>query len=650
MQSEASPDGIRPRWKLVMTAVSVFVSSTLDFARAAMRTSMRRIDFAIGFQNSPEFNWKGRARYRGVAGRRALAAPGRTIRRIHASRQLPSWSPRPRLSPPAAQAVGEAATAQFLTEFQFRHGRVPRILHVGNVANNAYLNAKLLNEAGYDCDVICHDYYHIMACPEWEDADFEGQVPDQLKPDWRSVDLRGFQRPRWFAQGPQVACIEYLVAKRSEHAVLADAVWNELGSANKTRGDSTALGARLDRSVGTIDRLLQMARLWDSPQRLWSSLERRAAPFGRLGWLIAAGLAPFLMLGIVLVQLGTGRRRPVPPIAAPSPQPPDEVADPELRFSTAFPDRADQLVADDWMPYAILIDKWAELFSHYDIVQAYATDVVYPMLSRKRPYLGFEHGTLRTFTLGDSPICRLTALGYQQADHVLITNGDCLEYAQKIDVRSFTAMVHPIDDKRIRSIRGDYDGCHRRFGAKYLFLCPLRHDWAVKGTDKYIRALPAIIDRVGRDCRVIMVAWGAQLEQSRELAMSLGVDDVIEWVEPLSRVKLIELQKSVDVVFDQIALPHFGATAPQAIAAGVPVIMSYDPASTAWIIDEPAPILSAWTVEEIVDAVETALDPAWRSAYAQTSRRWFETHHSGAQAVGRLSQAYRTVCLATGIL
>ena len=65
----------------------------------------------------------------------------------------------------------------------------------------------------------------------------------------------------------------------------------------------------------------------------------------------------------------------------------------------------------------------------------------------------------------------------------------------------------------------------------------------------------------------------------------------LHWTAPFPRRRLLRLLRSVDVLFDQIALPHFGATAPEGIAAGVPVIMSYDPASTRWIIPEPAPIL-----------------------------------------------------------
>src|SRR5690606_31616966 len=91
-----------------------------------------------------------------------------------------------------------------------------------------------------DCDVMCHDYYHIMGCPEWEECDFDGQISDHFRPDWGALDLKGYERPRWFAQGPRLLCIDYLVAKRSGHDRRAERLWRDLAFANQTaRGDAT---------------------------------------------------------------------------------------------------------------------------------------------------------------------------------------------------------------------------------------------------------------------------------------------------------------------------------------------------------------------------------------------------------------------------
>jgi glycosyltransferase involved in cell wall biosynthesis len=70
-----------------------------------------------------------------------------------------------------------------------------RVLHVGNIANNAYVNAKLLRRAGVEADALC-DEWHIFCQPEWEEADLHGvfEAEEQLAPHAAAV---GWTRPDW---------------------------------------------------------------------------------------------------------------------------------------------------------------------------------------------------------------------------------------------------------------------------------------------------------------------------------------------------------------------------------------------------------------------------------------------------------------------
>lgn len=538
---------------------------------------------------------------------------------------------------------------QWLDDFRARHGRSPRILHIGNIANNAYNNAKLMNEAGLDCDVICYDYYHVMGCPEWEDADLLGAYGNQFKPDWVAARVTRFERPRWFAQGPVLTCINYLIARRDGHSTDADRLWDSLSCENGLK--SSWLQNILPKL--RLHRLNRAFQLFTNEQGLATRIGTYvdSGPFSKkpesLRLMIAFGLVSAALLAqFALLPLRGGLGRSATGVSSFGS---DQVNAKYDFHSTAmslvdifkgvFPSRKDVLSEADISPYQMIIPRWKRLFERYDLVQAYATDPILPLLSNMKPYIGFEHGTLRSHTLCDEPICRLTSLAYQQADHVFITNGDCTEYARKIGVTCFTSMLHPVDERRIESIAGtDLRG---ELGVKHVFLCTLRHDWAIKGTDQYIRALPDLVKALGRDFRVIMTRWGAELDQSIALAESLGVGDLILWSEPLLRRRLIQTLKSVDVLFDQLALPHFGATAPEGIAAGVPVIMSYDPRSTEWLVAKPAPILSAHTTAEIVVQVLQALDPAWLADYRQRAAKWFDAHHSSRLVVQGHLDVYR---------
>ena len=266
------------------------------------------------------------------------------------------------------------------------------------------------------------------------------------------------------------------------------------------------------------------------------------------------------------------------------------------------------------------------------------------MLAGGKPYVAYEHGTLRDFTKGDQPLHRLTAFAYRNAAHTFVTNGDCLQYAKDLEIESFGAMIHPVDIEQHRSdFRDEAVEIRRRYNAEVLLVCPLRHDWAVKGTDVHLRALPLICRSIGKRVVLVTAFWGSQLEESKHLIEQLGCQSNVVWVPPMSRMAMIKLMQAADVVLDQIALPHFGATAPQAIATGVPVISSYRPESTSWIVAEPAPILPAFTPDEVAAAVSKALDPAWRDEYKERARNWTDKYHSPARIIQDHVTVYRKI-------
>ncbi len=96
-----------------------------------------------------------------------------------------------------------------------RHAPAPRVLHIGNIANNAYLNARILNDLGYENHVVVSNYYHVMAWPEWEECSFSSDVGDHFSPRFPEEVFARWQRPQWFVQGPRPLCRGLLAAMQS---------------------------------------------------------------------------------------------------------------------------------------------------------------------------------------------------------------------------------------------------------------------------------------------------------------------------------------------------------------------------------------------------------------------------------------------------
>ncbi|MCB1738821.1 MAG: glycosyltransferase [Gammaproteobacteria bacterium] len=520
----------------------------------------------------------------------------------------------------------------WLKSFESRVGRPLRVLHIGNIANNAYLNARYLNENGIDCDVLCQDYYHIMGCPEWEEADLVGDPGNQFRPDWTRVELNGYERPRWFAQGPTRLAIDYLCARRSGQAHRAQRLWEILGVVNGTRPKAgpTARGVSSYRLRALIQRLVLAATTREKVQRhLRRLLGGPARPTALTRALVTAGghAADSLM---AITQLFRQERHDDRRLA-------DSLI---RRFRDRFPKRADALTREDVYPYLLFRRAWSTLFQHYDIVQAYAVDPIYALVGGARVRCAFEHGTLRDFTQADNPLHRMTALAYRESGHVFITNGDCREYAERLGVQRFTPMIHPIQIPDVCADGFD-EQLRQSLNTEIVLFCPLRHDWEAKGTDVHLRAMPAILKAVSRRTVLVLTEWGQDLNRSRDLVEKLGIGHAVAWQKPMSRQALMRWMKACDVVLDQMTLPHFGATAPQALAAGTPVVMSFRSESTAWIVREPPPIIPAFDEAGVAEAVIRSLEPGFRHEYRRRAIDWVTTHHHPSRLVRDHLHAYR---------
>jgi len=526
----------------------------------------------------------------------------------------------------------------WLNAFRARHGRPPRILHLGNIANNAYVNAKMLNDLGYDCDVLCNDYYHIMGAPEWEDVDFQFGPPDHNLPDWSEIDLGGYQRPRWFAQGPLPLCVAYLLARRHGETTRADRLWSMMQAANRTVHAALPLRmarllrARLASYDGRplVDTARQMAiRLvgagLDPPSRALRYLLAPLALVAAAGLLSAARLSNWPNYGKIRASWDASTFDAI---------------------TRDYPDVAWHGIKpylDAVLPY------FTKLFGHYDIVHAYATAPIMPLLVGKRPYVAYEHGTIREIPFEPNPIGRLTFEAYRRADMVILTNADALESLPRVrDMnRPYLRALHGFDERTIQrrlAVALAKPGRRPRFGvdpAQPLFFSPSRHDWAVKGNDVMLRAM-ALVHARGAAPKLVLVRWGQEIDRSERLIVELGIADHVKWAEPLGKFELLAAFHDADAVVDQFILPHLGAISVEVMSIGrAALIISVDQDLMERFYGAHVPLYSARTAEEVAAAMVSVIaDRKTARATAAAARDWVLSHHSHEQVLNYLGRAY----------
>ncbi|MCC5635730.1 hypothetical protein LC593_07660 [Nostoc sp. CHAB 5844] len=524
----------------------------------------------------------------------------------------------------------------WLNEFRKKYGRSPRILHIGNIANNAYNNAKLLNQIGLECDVICYDYYHIMSSPEWEDADFEGEIKDQFFPNWNSVKLQGFQRPKWFVQGPLKLCIYYLIAKSKKQPIKTSLYRFILNNCRY-------LFYRKNILINTI--FIFKSKFF--------ALKSKFFPIGSIIFytflcIFSATLAiiHILIAPIVIpykIVLKYQKYFDLSKNNEKQNQSYEFIFDNRTRelvqsFETNFPQREDNLKLDDLEPYRYIIKDWIKLFECYDIIQGYSTDPIYPMIAGCKPYVAYEHGTIRDIPFENQPIGRLTALSYKLASHSFITNPDCIFAAKNLDLSSFSFVPHVIDEKY-------YDSSlifeHKNSQNNPYIICPSRHDWAVKGTNITILGYADFVKNYP-EYRLVLTAWGLDVNKSKNLICELGINDKVDFLEPMSITKLIKYTRGAAVLIDQFK-GYFGGIAPTALSVGTPLIMHLDYNKYSWCFKSLPPYFEAVNKDEVSKCLSLAIKID-KNKYKYQALAWLKENYYYQTVIKEHLNVYSKIC------
>jgi glycosyltransferase involved in cell wall biosynthesis len=493
--------------------------------------------------------------------------------------------------------------------WQRRRGRPLRVLHIGNIANNAYNNARLQRRYGIAADVLCHNYYHIMACPEWEDADYAGKIEDDFFPDWWAVDLKGFRRPRWFAQGPLGPCIRYLASNASGEPK-AHVLWRLL---ERERWLLCRRG-RIARSIRWGIRAARKGKRIIDPSPLPLANERISAT-------CECSLAELL--------------------AHPAPGIPDVEWKQQIEgYFRAF-----------WDP------ALPALFSRYDVIQAYATYTIMPFLAGLRQYVAYEHGTIRSIPFADTVEGRCCNATYHAARSVLVTNSDNLRAAEKLGLQSskIVCLPHAFDSDKLERYANEHPTDRAGQTGPIVFFSPSRQDWVAgdpgwsKGNDRVFHAA-AQLKRRGIDFRLRLVEWGRDLQASRELIAALGLDATVQWLPIMKKRELWHEYMQADCVIDQFLVPAIGGVTFEAMMLARRVITAIDRDATQRFFGEYPPLHASEGVEDIVDAmfsiVNDRFDANGRGAQNQT---WMRRYHSAERIVRLQCDTYRRIVDEPGI-
>ena len=540
----------------------------------------------------------------------------------------------------------------------------PRIAHVGNIANNAYSNAKFQRRLGLAADSYNYPFEFVFGHPEWEDADFGEQLDLYHPPEWPALRFtNGYERPHWahYLSGrPEPYGYTGYGEARCEagmHGQYLDTgrVWTAAPATGEPAGLGPTLALRL--------------------RRLSRAVAQRYAALARQGQLTPRERLEFLLLMLVRaavdnvsvwrLQLGIAMNDRLRAIRADM-----RAVDTDSRLAQAGqklrPRSYSRLTC--WRSFRPLVQD-------YDLTVLYGLEVTKAgLLPPDRPYVAFEHSTMRTLPFENTLQGRLLALGYRLAEACIITNPDVLGSAKRLGLRHYRFIPHPVDETKYcpgetplaDELRRELRECLARAAGlggsgaaplasqPLIFFCPSRHEWS-NGSDS--KRSDRVIHAFGRYVReaepaglpaaaLVLTKWGTDVRASQQLCRELGIEGRVVWRHPMHKMRLLEYYRAADIVLDQFheAVGSFGTVTVEAMACARPVIMYFNPLVHEWCLEENPPIQSALTTPEIYGRlVALAGSAERRAAIGAQSRAWVERWHGWQRVAEAHLELYREV-------
>ncbi len=339
---------------------------------------------------------------------------------------------------------------------------------------------------------------------------------------------------------------------------------------------------------------------------------------------------------------------PVAMEAPSSPPPPRQAMQPEAfedrvvrliaQYKELYPDRAfDPMLLRQ---YASTIPLMERLFSSYDLIIGYAIEGIWPLMVGK-PYIAYEFGTIRNLPFEDSSSGRLAALVYRNCEQIIVTNSDNEKPAKALQ-RPYFFLPHVINEQSGFSAEGGIQLRNEliaRHGGDFFVFHPARQHWSAerdtnwdKGNDHLFRGFADLVHSNAPNARCIAVAWGATLQDSKDLVASLGISDNVIWIMPQTHTAMMKYIAASDVVADQFTIPTFGGIPPKAFFLGKPVVTSFDETLHTWCFPEMPPLIPANTAQAVSAALlRIHSDKAYAHDLSERGKIWYEKYNANAR-------------------
>ena len=228
---------------------------------------------------------------------------------------------------------------------------------------------------------------------------------------------------------------------------------------------------------------------------------------------------------------------------------------------------------------------------------------------------------------------RLQRLAFQKAEAFIVSNPWSLAFARRYGMRNMIYLPFLIDENKYSPGHAQYrNEWVAQTGGDFFVMMSSRLDYVFKGSDLAIKAFARFAQQVP-GARLVIAGWGADQARAEKLFDDLGIANKVLVVPVAGKKKLVGYLRSADCMVDQLTLGYYGASALEAMACGLPVIMNLNHEQYDALLPEGcAPVCQAVTEDEVLaHLLNLAANASRRLVVGARLRSWFLQTHSNAR-------------------
>ncbi|MCB1738828.1 MAG: glycosyltransferase family 4 protein [Gammaproteobacteria bacterium] len=305
-----------------------------------------------------------------------------------------------------------------------------------------------------------------------------------------------------------------------------------------------------------------------------------------------------------------------------------------------FARRADVFRFSDYFCYEPLLRE----LGRYDALLS--AQVPYLAYLANRPYLtAHTGGEIWVECSRGDLLGHIQRRAFACSNAILASNPWTYAHARRYGFRNVVYVPFFLDEERYSpgegKARPDWEA---RTGGDFFVLSTARMDFEDKGSLVGLEGFARFANRFP-GARLVLLGWGRDLRPVQTWLGEQGLGDRVLVVRPAAKRRLIDYLRASDCLLEQFRIGYFGASALEAMACGLPVVMRLEGEQYQALCETGAPpVLNAASAEEVATALTTlASSRETREAASREHRRWFQINHGS----GKWAPVCRDLLIAT---